>query len=61
MILNCPHCANNARYWLCDFYGQWVVCQKCETAFRWREVGGGRDVGRTMRTAVGAAETEIER
>ncbi len=37
MVLSCPHCANNAPYMRRDFCGQWVVCPKCETPFRWRE------------------------
>ena len=37
MVLSCPHCANNAPYMRHDFCGQWVVCPKCETPFRWRE------------------------
>ena len=61
MVLSCPHCANNASYMRCDFCGQWIVCRKCETPFRWREVGAGRDIGRTIGTAVGAAEKEMER
>ncbi len=61
MVLNCPHCAHNASYMPCDFGGQWVICRKCETPFRWREVGAGRDVARTIGIAVGAAAKEIER
>ena len=59
VVLSCPHCANNAPYMRCDFCGQWIVCRKCETPFRWRDAG--RDVGRTVGMAIGAQEKEIER
>ncbi len=61
MVLSCPHCANDAPYMRCDFCGQCIIHQKCETPFDWREVGAGRDVGRPVGTAVGTAEREIER
>ncbi len=61
VVLSCPHCANNAPYMRCDFCGQWIVCRKCETPFRWRDVGAGMDVGRTVGIAVGAQDKEIER
>ncbi len=61
VVLSCPHCTGNAPYMRCDFYGQWIVCRKCETPFRWQEVGAGRDAGRTVGTAAGALDKEIER
>ena len=61
MVLSCPHCANNAPYMRRDFCGQWVVCPKCETPFRWREAGTVTGAEPPAWHAVGAAEREIER
>ena len=59
MVLSCPHCASNTPYVRDDFCGRWVVCTQCETQFRWREAGAGRDADTWH--AVGAAIEEIER
>ncbi len=61
MVLSCPHCANNAPYMRRDFCGQWVVCPKCETPFFWREANTASGAPGTQRSAVGAADKEIER
>jgi len=61
VVLSCPHCANNASYMRCDFYGHWVVCRKCETPFHWREADTTWGADGTIRKAVGTAEKEMER
>ena len=61
MVLSCPHCANNASYMRCDFCGQWIVCRKCETPFRWREADTAWGAPGTQGSAVGAAAKEMER
>ena len=61
MVLSCPHCVNNASYMRRDFYGQWVVCPKCETPFRWRDADTAWGAPGTQRSTVGGADKEIER
>ncbi len=61
MVLNCPHCANSASYMTCDFGGQWVICRKCETPFRWREADTAWAASSTEPSRVGATEKEMER
>lgn len=41
MILRCPHCEKNADHLRSDFFGDWVVCPKCELPFAWKEAGNG--------------------
>ena len=44
MHLRCPHCTKKGDHLRSDFFGDWVVCPKCELPFPWRETKMGETV-----------------
>lgn len=58
MILRCPHCEKNADHLRSDFFGDWVVCPKCELPFAWKEAGSGRP--NTVGNGTHESETKAE-
>ena len=37
MHIRCPHCRKKGDHLRSDFFGDWVVCPKCELPFPWRD------------------------